>query len=136
MCADGRRATGVAEDENWNLQVPVDNSKSLPEAVIEAAITRVLDAEASAHADVDAARKEAMLIAEHAREQARRLVANSDRRIRRIRAAFAAKVALEVAALDAEAEALGAVHALSPTEVAQIDTAVATLAGAMTGGSP
>ncbi len=129
---------GVAEIETriGKHFVALDNSKPLPDAVVEAAITRVLEAEASAHADVDAARNEAQLIAERAREQARRLVANSDRRIRRIRAAFAAKVESEVAALDAEAEALGAVHELSPAEVAQVDAAVAALAVAMTGGAP
>ena len=114
----------------------LDNSKPLPDAVIEASITRVLEAEASAHADVDAARNEARLIAERAREKARRLVTNSDRRIRRIRAAFAVKVEAEVAALDAEAEALGAAHELSPAEAAQVDAAVAALAAAMTGGAP
>lgn len=127
---------GVAEDGNWKSLVALDSSKPLPDAVIEAAITRVLDAEASAHADVEAARIETLLIAEHARERARRLVASSDRRIRRIRAAFSAKVTLEVAALNAEAEALGVAHELSSAEVAQVDLAVAMLAGAMTGGAP
>jgi hypothetical protein len=136
MCADGRRARGAAEAENWNFQVALDRTQSLPDAVIEAAIACVLDAEALAHADVDAARGEALQIAEHARDRARRLAATSDRRIRRIRAAFAEKVARDVAVLDVEAEALGAVPELSPSEAARVDAAVAALAGAMTGGAP
>ena len=113
-----------------------DNLKPLPDEVIEAAITRVLEAEAAARADVDRTRNEALLIAERARERTRRLGATGDRRIRKMRAAFAALVTAEVATLDAEAAALGVAHVLTPAEVARVEAAVTALAGAMTGGPP
>ena len=111
-----------------------DNLKSLPDDVIEAAISRVLEAEAAARADVVSARGEATVIAERAREQVRQLGVTSDRRMRRVRAAFAAKVTAEVALLDAEAAALSIAHELTGAELARVETAVAALAGAMTGG--
>ena len=108
----------------------------MPDAAIEAAITRVLDAETAARADVLSARGEAAEMAEHTREWARRIAVHADRRIHRLRAAFAARVSAEVAALEAEADALGAAHVLAPAEIERVEQAVAALARDMTGGSP
>ena len=69
--------------------------------------------EAVAHARGDAA-----AIAEQAREAARRLGLQTDRRIPAVRAAFDAKRTGEVAAMEAQADALGAAHELTPREVA------------------
>jgi len=116
--------------------VAPDPPQPLPDAAIEAAITHVLDAESAARADVERARGEATEIAERARERARRLAVHADGRIHRLRAAFAATVAAEVAALEAEADALGAAHVLTPAEIERVEQAVAALAGDMTGGAP
>ena len=113
-----------------------DHTQSLPDAAIEAAITRVLDAETAARADVVRARGEAAEIAEHARDRARRIAVHADRRIHRLRAAFAARVSAEVADLEAEADALGAAHVVTPEEIERVEQAVAALARDMTGGSP
>jgi hypothetical protein len=124
----------VADTSIGKLFVAPDNRKPLPDDVIEAAITRVLEAEASARADVASARNEALMIAERAREQARRLGVTSDRRMRKVRAGFAGTVAVDVAALEAEATALGAAHNLTPADISRVETAVAALARALTGG--
>ena len=67
-----------------------DNPKLLSDDAVEAAITRVLQAEVAARDAVVRARGEATQIAERAREQARGLGLHTDRRIRRVRAAFVA----------------------------------------------
>ena len=113
-----------------------DSQQPLPDAAIEAAITRVLDAETAARADVVNARREATEVAEHARDWARRIAVQADRRIHRLRAAFAARVSAEVAGVEAEADALGAAHVLTPAEIERVEQAVAALARDMTGGSP
>jgi len=114
--------------------VAPDNLKPLRDDAIEAAITRVLEAETAARADVVRARSEATEIAEHARQWARRLAVHTDLRIRMVRAAFARRVTAEVAALEAEADALSVAHDLTPEEVLRVETAVAALAQGMTGG--
>ncbi len=111
-----------------------DNPKLQSNNAVEAAITRVLTAEVAARDAVAHARSEAVEIAEQARETARRLGVHTDRRIRAVRAAFDAKGTTEVAAMEAQAVALGAPHQLTPTEVARVEQAVAALAGALTGG--
>jgi hypothetical protein len=111
------------------------NPNPLPDDAVEAAITRVLAAEATSRDAVARARVEAAEIAERTRGKARRLVAHTDLRIRAVRAAFNAHVAAEVAALEAQAAALGAAPVLTPAEAASVDKAAAALAHAMTGGS-
>jgi len=118
------------------LFVAPDNLHSLPDDAIEAAITRVLEAEAAARADIISARSEATEIAEQARERVRRLVVHTDRRIHNVRAAFADKTATVTAALEAEAASLSVVHDLTPAEVLRVEKAVAALARNLTGGSP
>ena len=111
-----------------------DNRNLQSDDTVEAAITRVLTAEVAARDAVTRARREAVEIAEQARETARRLVVHTDRRIRAVRAAFDAKGTTAVAALEAQAVALGVPHELTPAEVARVEQAVAALAGALTGG--
>jgi len=124
----------VADSRIRKLSVAPDNLKPLRDDAIEAAITRVLEAETAARADVVRARSEATEIAEHARQWARRLALHTDLRIRMVRAAFARRVTAEVAALEAEADALSVAHDLTPEEVLRVETAVAALAQGMTGG--
>jgi vacuolar-type H+-ATPase subunit H len=115
--------------------VPPDSPKPGSNDAVEAAITHVLRAEVEARDAVAHARGEAVAIAEQARETARRLGVHTEGRIHRLRAAFDAKATAEVAALEAEAAALGAAHDLTPAEISMVELAVAALAGALTGGS-
>jgi hypothetical protein len=110
-----------------------DNSKRAPDDAVEGAIMQVLDAEVAARDAIAGARTRAAEIAEEAREKTRALRLVADRRIGSVRAAFDARCTREVAALEAEAAALGVAHDLSPEEVARIEQAVAALAGALTG---
>ena len=109
-----------------------DNLNTLRNDAVEAAISRVLEAEVAARAAVAGARGEATKIAENAREAARRLALHTDRRIHRIRGAFDAQTAAQVAALEAEGAALGVATGLTVTEVANVDAAVAALARELT----
>ena len=117
----------MVSDENLN---PLRND------AVEAAISRVLESEVAARANVAAARAAATEIAERARETARRLALHTDRRIHRIRDAFAVTTAAQVAALEAEAAALGVASGLTQAEAARVDAAVAALARALTGAAP
>ena len=109
-----------------------DNSKRPPDDAVEAAIMRVLEAEAAARDAIARARVQAADIAEQARQATRALRLVTDRRMGRMRAAFDARCTTEVAALEAEAATLAAAHALSPADVARIERAVAALAHALT----
>ena len=113
-----------------------ENLNPLRNDAVEAAIARVLESEVAARAKVTGARAEAAEIAERAREAARRLALHTDRRIHRIRAAFAAATEAEVGGLEAQAEALGATAGLATTEVARVEAAVATLARVLTEAAP
>ena len=113
-----------------------DNSKRPPDDAVEAAIMRVLDAEALARAAIARARAEAAEISERAREKARDLFLATDRRIGKVRAAFDAGCTTRVAAIEAEAAALGAAHDLAAAEVARVERAVARLARTLTGDLP
>ncbi|MEO8752902.1 MAG: hypothetical protein ABI624_09505 [Casimicrobiaceae bacterium] len=107
--------------------------KPRPDDAVEAAIACVLEAEAVARAAVARAHAGAAEIAELARETARRLGLHTDDRIGAVRAAFTAKIAAEVAALEAQAAALGAAPELTAGELARVAHAVAALGGEMTG---
>jgi hypothetical protein len=113
-----------------------DNSRTPSGDAVEAAIMRVLAAEATARDAIARSRDEAAAIAEQAREKARALRLVTDRRIGRLRAAFDARCTAEVAALEDEAAALAAPHDPSPAEVAGIERAVAALARALTESIP
>jgi hypothetical protein len=99
---------------------------------VDAAIASVLDAEHSARDAVAQAGEAAAAMTEDARAGARDLAARTERRIRSIRAAFEARTAADVAALDAAATDAGATHRLTPGERARLDVAVATLAAELT----
>jgi len=116
--------------------VAPDNLNPLRNDAVEAAISRVLESEVAARATVADARAEAAEIAERAREAARRLALHTDRRIHRIRAAFAAATEVEVGGLEARAAALGATTGLAAAEVAHVDAAVAALARSLTEAAP
>jgi hypothetical protein len=116
--------------------VASDNLNPLRNDAVEAAIGRVLESEVAARATVAGARAEATAIAERARESVRRLAIHTDRRIHRIRAAFATTTAAEVEGLEAQAAALGVATGLSPEEVACVDAAVTALARALTETAP
>ena len=90
-----------------------DSPKLQLNDAVEAAISRVLTAEVAARDAVARARSEAVEIAEEARETARRLGLHTDRRIRAVRAAFDAKGTTDVAAMEAQAVALGVPHELT-----------------------
>ena len=113
-----------------------DNLNPLRNDAVEAAIARVLETEVSARAAIAAMRVEATEIAERARETSRRLALHTDRRIHRIRSAFAAATAATVATLDAEAAALNVAAGLTAEESARVDAAVAALAQALTEAVP
>ena len=101
-----------------------------PDDTVEAAIARVLDAEHAARDAVRAADEAEATITEAARATARALAERTERRIGTVRAAFEARAAAEVAALDA-ADA-GAPHALTPGDLARLDSAVTALAALLT----
>jgi len=103
-----------------------------PPDAVDAAIARVLDAERAAGDAVAQAGETAAAMTEDARAAARALATRTERRIRSIRAAFEARTAAEVAALDAAATDAGAQHALTPEERARLDAAVAILAAELT----
>jgi len=113
-----------------------DDLNPLRNDAVEAAISRVLESEVAARAAVTEAHAMATEIAERARDTARRLAVHTDRRIHRIRAAFATVTTAEVERLDAQAVALGVAAALTPTEVARVEAAVAALARALTEAPP
>jgi hypothetical protein len=113
-----------------------DDLNPLRNVAVEAAISRVLESEVAARAKVTDARAEATDIAERARETARRLALHNDRRIHRIRAAFAATTTAQVDGLAAQAAALGVATGLTPAEVARVDAAVATVARILTEAPP
>ena len=113
-----------------------DDLNPLRNDAVEAAISRVLESEVAARAAVSGARAQATEIAERARETVRRLALHTDRRIHRIREAFATTTNAEVEQLDAQAAALGVAAALTPAEVARVEAAVAALARALTEAPP
>ena len=131
-----RRATCESRACGYGLSrapAMTNPDRLLADEAVEAAIARVLDAEHDAHDAVRAAERTAAAMAEAARAAARALAERTERRIRGVRAAFEARTAAEVAALDAAAAEAGARHDLTPDELARLDVAVATLAARLTG---
>ena len=100
---------------------------------VEAAISRVLNAERAAHEDVERATHEAAAIVEDARATARAIAERTERRIRSVRAAFESRATREAAAIDAEALAQDAARELTPEDLARLERAVAALSDALTG---
>jgi hypothetical protein len=108
----------------------------LPSQVaVEAAIARVLAAEADARIAVQDARAAAEARAEAARAATRSIAQRTLSRIAAARTEFDRRIAAEVADLNAEAEALAGAPTLSPAELAALERALAALANELTGGS-
>jgi len=103
------------------------------EAAAETAIAHVLSAERGAGDAIAQAAHEAAVVNELARARARALVERTERRIRAVRAAFAARVAGEVAAIDAQAAAQDAEQPLAAGDLERLDRAVVALAAELTG---
>jgi vacuolar-type H+-ATPase subunit H len=108
---------------------------SSADAAVEAAISRVLDAERAAHDDVDHATRDAAAMVEEARGTARAIAERTERRIRTLREAFETHVAHEVAAIDAQALAQDERRELARDDLDRLDRAVVALANELTGGT-
>jgi hypothetical protein len=106
------------------------------EAAVEAAIARVLNAERDAREAVAQATRDAAAMNENARGVARALAERTERRIRAVRAAFEATVAVEVAAIDAEATAQDASGPLSTNDLERLERTIAALAAELTATPP
>ena len=109
------------------------NETASPARAVEEAMARVLAAEAAAREQIAQARIEAQHIAERARSDVRALSERTQRRIRRVREAFARGTDAEVAALRAQAAGLAQAPAPVPDEARRIEQAVARVAAGLTG---
>jgi hypothetical protein len=103
------------------------------QVAVEAAIARVLAAEADARIAVQDARAAAEARAEAARAATRAIAQRTLSRIATVRMEFERRIAEDVAALNAEAEALAGAPTLSPAELAALERALAALAAELTG---
>ncbi len=101
---------------------------------VEAAISRVLDAERAAHDDVARATRDAAAIVEDARAIARAIAERTERRIRTLRDSFERRTARQVAAIDTQALAQDAMRELAPDDLDRLDRAVVALANELTAG--
>jgi vacuolar-type H+-ATPase subunit H len=102
-------------------------------AAVDAAIARVLAAEASAREDVEAAAREAEALLEDARGRAREICASAERRVRAARSRYDAAVGSEVGRIEAEAAAQETGHALNAEDREHVARAVAAVAADLTG---
>ena len=100
---------------------------------VDAAISRVLDAERAAREDVERATREAAALVEDARTTARAVAERAERRIRNLRAAFETRALRDVAAIDAQSLAQDAVRELTPQDLDRLERAVAALSTALIG---
>lgn len=105
-------------------------------ADVDAAIARVLDAEAVARQQIDDARAEAAQMIEQARAAIRALDERTERRIRAVRAAFERRCAAAVAALDREGDELSTEHPLTAAELQAVQAAVDAHAAVLAVGAP
>jgi len=105
-------------------------------AAAEAAIARVLRGEREARQSVDAARLAVEHIAEDARGAARALAERTERRIRRIGAAFERAASSRVAELDALGAQLDPGQSLNLDQTAAVRRAVQQLARELIGAPP
>lgn len=99
---------------------------------VEAAISRVLDAEQAARASVAQAQADAAALTEDARAAVRALDARMERRLAKVRAAFAARTDAAVAALDAQSLAPESIVPLTADDLAALRRALATVAADLT----
>jgi hypothetical protein len=101
-------------------------------SMIDAAIARVLAAEASAREEVEAAAREAEDLLDNARAGAREIGDRGERRVRSARSRYDAAVMKEVACVEAETAALQTEHALTASDRERIARAVAAVAADLT----
>lgn len=101
---------------------------------VEEAVVRVLRAEREAREAIDASRAEAQRIAEQARAAARRCAERARERAARGQAAMARRLQEGLSAIDAEARALPEHSEPDARDRARLESAVQTLAAALTGG--
>jgi hypothetical protein len=102
----------------------------------DAAIAHVLRAETEALAAIAACQADADRLAESGRALARALAERTERRIRRIVAAFERERAARLAEIDAEIGHFDQAPDLAGAEAARLDRAVTALAQALTEGPP
>lgn len=107
---------------------PIDDSA-------DAAIAKVLCAEAAAGDAIARCETEAQQIAERARARIRALTDRTDRRIRAVVSAFERKRAARLAEIEAEARAMAGPPVLSPDALAGLERAVGALACELSGGA-
>ena len=125
---DGVPTTGRESTRGFTVSRVSRTKNALPaDLAVEAAIARVLAAEVAARVALEDAQRRAAVEAEASRARARMIAQRTSARIAAIRAGFESAVASEVAALDAQAEALAGAHALTSGEIADLDRALAAL---------
>lgn len=114
---------------------PVSRTHAPPpsQVAVEAAIARVLAAEADARIAVEDARDAAEARAEAVRAASRSIAQRTLSRIASVRTEFDRRIAARVAELNAEAEALAGAPTPSPAELAALERALAALATEITG---
>lgn len=103
------------------------------DAVADAAIGRVLDAERAAREAVADATREGDRIVDQARATAGAVRLRAERRIRRIRDAFDARAAREIALLDAAAAREAGAHDLDAEDLARLARSIEALCDELTG---
>lgn len=104
-------------------------------ATADEAIALVLRREQAAREAIDAARAEALHLAEAARADARAIAARAERRRRRVALAFEHEMQARTAALDARAAAMAQAHVPTPQDTEGLARAVQRLAAELTGGA-
>jgi vacuolar-type H+-ATPase subunit H len=123
----------LASDHGTPRGVAPSSAREDDPSVVDAAIARVLAAEASARKDVEAAALEADALLDDARRRAREIGDRAERRVRTARSRYDAAVRSEVARIEAEAAAQETEHALTAEDREHVARAVATVAGDLTG---
>ena len=103
------------------------------DAAVEAAISRVLDAERHANDDVERATREAASMVEDARATARAIAERTESRLRSLRAAFESRTERESTEIDARALAEDAPHDLTVEDFVRLERAAAVLSAELTG---
>jgi hypothetical protein len=125
----GLQRNTMGSQEAKPLNTPVAPA---PDPAVDA-IGRVLHAEQQARVAIAQAQAEAGHVTERARAAARALNDRTERRMRRIVAAFEAASAARLAEIAAEAAAVARPHVLDGDELAALDSAVRALAARLTG---
>jgi len=132
-CSVAAPARELTRCPGFPVDEPTMNARHREEDLaIEAAIAQVLAAERDADVAVAQCRLDAAAMIEQAHADARALAQRTERRIGRIRAAFEASTAREVARLDAESAQLDVRHELTSDEIADVVSAVAVVAAELT----